>query len=253
MTNPHEIMTLLGGLCVMGFNRLPSINCYWSGKPLMGNTLLKSTFSRDRFKLLLSKLYMIKPEKPSSAGKLYYMEELIGCLKHTFQRCRQDSSFQSIDESMTKFKGRSTLKQYLPMKPVRRGIKLWMRCDALTGHTYNMNVYAGKEGSPNPVGNLGERVVEALVSTIKETNVTLAFDRFFTSVNLMDTLQFGAVGTCNATRKNLPKAAQRLEKGESEFKCNNNGTLLARSCDTKEIILLSNCHNESSSSIQKKN
>ena len=160
---------------------------------------------------------MIKPEKPSSAGKLYYMEELIGCLKHTFQRCRQDSSFQSIDESMTRFKGRSTLKQYLPMKPVRTGIKLWMRCDALTGYTYNMNVYAGKEGLPNPVGTLGERVLKALVSTIKETDVTLAFDRFFTSVNLMDTQRFGAVGTCNATRKNLPKATQRLEKGESEF------------------------------------
>ena len=28
MTNPHEIMSLFGGLCVMGFNRLPSINCY---------------------------------------------------------------------------------------------------------------------------------------------------------------------------------------------------------------------------------
>ena len=121
MTNLHEIMSLLGGLCVMGFNRLPFINCYWSGKPSMGNTSLNSTFSRDRFKLLLSKLYMNKPEKPSSAGKLNYMEELIGCLKHTFQRSRQDSSFQSIDESMTKFKGRSTLKQYLSMKPVKRG------------------------------------------------------------------------------------------------------------------------------------
>ena len=69
----------------------------------------------------------------------------------------------------------------------------------------------------------------------------------------MDTLECGAVGTLNATRKNLPQAAQRLEKRESELKCNNNGTLLARRRDTKEVILLSNCHNESSSSIQKKN
>ena len=114
----------------------------------MGNTLLKSTFSRDRFKLLLFKHYINKPEKPSSAGRLNYMEELIECLKHNFQRCRQDSSFQSIDESMTKFKGRSTLKQCLPMKPVNRGIKLWMRCDAFTGYTYDMNVYAGKKVHP---------------------------------------------------------------------------------------------------------
>ena len=114
----------------------------------MGNTVLKSTFFRVRFKLFLPKLYMNNPEKPSSAGKLYYMEELIGCLKHTFQKCRQDSSFQSKDESMTKFKGRSTLKQYLPMKPIKRGIKLWLRCGALTGYTYDMNVYAGKKIYP---------------------------------------------------------------------------------------------------------
>ena len=77
MTNLHEIMSLLGGLCVMGFNRLPSINCYWSGKPSMGNTLLNSTFSRDRFKLLLSKLYMNKPEKPSSAGNFNAIQTTI--------------------------------------------------------------------------------------------------------------------------------------------------------------------------------
>ena len=69
---------------------------------------------------------------------------------------------------MTKFKSRSTLKQYLPMKPVKRGIKLWMRCDALTGYTYDMNVYAGKEGSPNPVETFGKRVVGALELLVKE-------------------------------------------------------------------------------------
>ena len=122
-----------------------------------------------------------------------------------------------------------------------------MRC------TYRIHVR--HECLPNSVGTLGERVVGAIVSTIKETDVTVAFDRFFTSVNLIlvNTLQFGAVGTCNATRKNLPKPAQRLAKGESEFKCNNNGTLLACWRETKDVILLSNCHNESSSPIQKKN
>ena len=53
MTNPHEIMSLLGGQCVMGFNRLPSINCYWASKRSMGNTLLKSTFSRDKIQIIV--------------------------------------------------------------------------------------------------------------------------------------------------------------------------------------------------------
>ena len=36
----------------------------------------------------------------------------------------------SIDEAMIKFKGRSSLKQYVPLKPVKRGIKAWVRADA---------------------------------------------------------------------------------------------------------------------------
>jgi hypothetical protein len=112
------------------------------------------------------------------------VEEMVSYLKTTFQKCRQDSSLQSIDESMTKFKGRASIKQYLPMKPVERGIKVWMRCDSLTGYTYDMNIYAGKEPNPGE-GTLGERVVKRLALTIQEKDVTLAFDRFFTSVYLM--------------------------------------------------------------------
>jgi hypothetical protein len=43
----------------------------------MGNTSIKSTFYRDRCKLLLSELNMNELEKPQSAGKLYYVEEMV--------------------------------------------------------------------------------------------------------------------------------------------------------------------------------
>jgi len=39
----------------------------------------------------------------------------------------------SVDEAMVAFKGRSTLKQYMPMKPVKQGFKVWMLVDAHTG------------------------------------------------------------------------------------------------------------------------
>jgi len=62
------------------------MNCYWSTKPSMGNAVIKATFSRDRFKCLLSKLYFNTPEKPSDACKTFYVEELLSCLKSTFQQ-----------------------------------------------------------------------------------------------------------------------------------------------------------------------
>ena len=251
LTNPYEMMSLIGCVFIMGYNRLPSINCYWSSKLSMGNALIKSTFSRDRFKLLFSKIYVNSPEKPSSASKTYYVEELFSCLKHTFQKVRQDSPFESIDESMTKFKGRSSIKQYLPLKPVKRGIKVWMRCDSKTGYVYDMDIYSGKEEMARQ-GYLGERVIKKLASSIKEKDVTLAFDRFFTSVSLMNTLQFPAIGTCLKNRKNMPKDIEKLKKGESEFQGNQHGILAVRWVDSKEVVMLTNCHDATVNQVQKK-
>ena len=148
----------------MSYNRLRSINNYWSKHKSMGNSLMKSEFSRDRFKVIISKLYVAEPDKPQQASKLHYVEELLLCLKSTFMKYRQNSSFQSIDESMTKFKERCSFKQYLPMKPLKRGIKLWMRCDPRSGYTYNVNVSAGKD-SEDLSCPLGEKVVKTLLST----------------------------------------------------------------------------------------
>jgi len=129
-----------------------------------------------------------------------------------------ESSHQSIDESMVKFKGRSVLKQYLPLKPIKRGVKVWQRCDAQTGYIFDLNIYAGKtENDEFSEGTLGERVVTKLCSTIKIYDVVLSFDRFFTSVNLVHTLPFSAVGIAIQSRKNVPKFKKYLEKGESEF------------------------------------
>ena len=43
-------------------------------------------FSRDRFKLLASKLYMNEPDKRQSQNKLHYVEELFSCFKQGWIR-----------------------------------------------------------------------------------------------------------------------------------------------------------------------
>ena len=42
-----------------------------------------------------------------------------------------------VDEGMVKFKGRLFFKQYMPKKPVKYGIKLWMAAHSKTGYTSN--------------------------------------------------------------------------------------------------------------------
>ncbi|XP_049779187.1 piggyBac transposable element-derived protein 4-like [Schistocerca cancellata] len=184
---------------------------------------------RDRCKVLLSKLYLNFPEKPDTAGKLYYLESIVACLRNTFQKAKSESTAQSIDRSMVKFKGRSALKQYLPMKPVKHGIKIWMRSDSVTGYTCDFNIYCGKDAN-NLDGTLD----------------------FFTSICLMDTLPFAAVGTCMANRKNVPKLTKKLARRECEFLCNLSGTLWCKWQDTIEVMLVSNCHSNDVCTVNRK-
>lgn len=50
----------------------------------------------------------------------------------------------SIDESMVRFKGRSSLKQYNPMQPIKRGYKIWCRADVYE-YISKFEVYQGKD------------------------------------------------------------------------------------------------------------
>lgn len=111
----------------------------------------------------------------------------------------------------------------MPLKPVKRGIKMWLRCDSLTGYTYDMSIYCGKEGSVLE-RTLGERVVNDLAATISNPDVTLCFDRFFTTVNLINNIQYPALGTFMSNRKNVPKIPENLQRVEAIFKVNSAGT-----------------------------
>ncbi|KFM60564.1 PiggyBac transposable element-derived protein 4, partial [Stegodyphus mimosarum] len=238
-------MLVLGVMLVMSYNQVPNFSDYWSSNSSLGNEAIKNAISRNRCLLLFAKMYFNDPEKDANAPKTYYMDEVVACFKKTFMQAREDSPFQSIDESMAKFKGRSSLKQYLPLKPIKRGIKVWERCDAATGYTYDFNIYSGKDmdNTDHEGTILGERVVLKLSSTIRNPDVTLTFDRFFTSVNLLDNISFPSVGTCISRRKDMPKFSdEKLQKGDSEFLQNRRGTLAARWQDSKEVLILSNCH-----------
>ncbi|KAF2356214.1 PiggyBac transposable element-derived protein [Trinorchestia longiramus] len=56
---------------------------------------------------------------------------------------------------MLKFKGRSSKKQYMPMKNTKRGIKLWVRSCAETAYVYDFDIYSGK--ADNDSGKLKQK------------------------------------------------------------------------------------------------
>ena len=106
----------------------------------------------------------------------------------------------SVDEAMIKFKGWSTLKQYMPKKPIKRGIKVWVRTDSHTGYISQFYVYSGKDNDAMSE-NLGESVVVKLSRPLVGGNYHLYFDNFFTSVSLLEKLERDNIYACGTFRK----------------------------------------------------
>ena len=77
-------------------------------------------------------------------------------LSNKFATLYDPSKHVTVDEAMIKFQGRSSLKQYMPMKPIKRGIKVWVLGDSTNGYFSRFDVYTGRQ--ENREVGLGEKV-----------------------------------------------------------------------------------------------
>ena len=142
---------------------------------------------------------------------------MITALKTIFKSVCYPRCQVSIDEAMIPYKGRSSMKQYLPLKPVKGGFKVWVMADAQNGYFYDSDVYVGTTGERE--GALGESVVLKLSQAISGRYHQVYFDNYFTSIPLLAKLQDQGTyvcGTIRTNRKQYPKdiseEAKRLKR-----------------------------------------
>ena len=119
--------------------------------------------------------------------------------------CYNPRMENAVDEAMIPFKGRSSLKQYMPKKPVKRGFKVWVRADSFNGYICEFMVYVGKEGGRTEVG-LGQKVVERLTRVLVGGHYHIYFHNFCTGVELECLLADGIYfcGAIRSNRNNIP-------------------------------------------------
>ncbi|CAI5689141.1 piggyBac transposable element-derived protein 4-like [Oreochromis niloticus] len=86
------------------------------------------------------------------------------------------------------FRGRCPFRQYMPGKPARYGIKIWVAWNAHSSYAWKMQVYTGKPDKRGPPKkHLATRVVVDLTEGLAPGhNVTC--DNFVTSHELTDRL-----------------------------------------------------------------
>lgn len=237
----------IGLVFCMGILRLPARNDYWRQKKRMFCTSFNDIMPRDRFNLIWRYLHLHNNEdRLPRPDKLHKIRWMLNYLNHQFLEAYVPDGYVTVDESMIKFKGRLSFRQYLPAKPIKWGVKVWSLAESKTGYLHKFQVYTGKEDGQDK--GLTHRVVTDLVGHLQNTNVHVFMDNFYTSMPLLQELLMRGIYACGTVRSNrkglpvelLPKNI-RLEKHQYKVAQKDDLTFCSW-MDTKPVLVLSNYH-----------
>lgn len=160
----------------------------------------------------------------------------------------------AIDEGMVPWRGRLKFKQYLPNKPDKFGMKVYIASESKSGYVCDFNVYTGADFDPDPNAEVGEvqlghsyGVVMGLLrrSNLLNKGYCLYVDNYYTSPTLFDRLSAEntmAVGTVRLNRREVPVALKtKTKKGDVIYRQLDN-LLAMKWMDKREVSMLSTKH-----------
>lgn len=121
---------------------LPSWPNIWSCELDISASFVPSALPQNCFAKTLSNIHVNNNAVMSNNNtcKIYKLRPMINRLNSNFARLYNVSHNVSVDESMVLFKGRNSLKQYKPIKPIKGVFKLWP-FPYLNGYLYHCKVY----------------------------------------------------------------------------------------------------------------
>jgi hypothetical protein len=243
-TIPEEIWLFIAVHIFMGIVELPYRYMYWEKE--WRQQYVVEAFSRDRFTELLRYFHIAEP---TPAGVQHTVVDKIkplydSCLL-TFPDYFIPPRELSLDESMVRFKGRSSWKTVIKGKPTPIGYKLYTV--ASHGYLLTFDIYRGKGGYSNRQGAIHHTVIR-LVTRWSNSNRILFLDNLYTSPALCRHLLSIGIRSCGTVRPNrtglpsdLKQVMKSLRKGETQaWQSDQLGCLVW--CDKQPVLMLSTHH-----------
>ena len=246
----EELKAFLGLIIAMSIHSLPSLRDYWKDDWVLGVPEFAKVMPRNRFLDINRYLHLNDNSKMPArdspdADRLFKLRPFLESLQVNFTRCYNPHREQAVDEAMIKYKGRTSLKQYMPMKPIKRGIKMWCRADSHSGYLCDFDIYTGRHRDGVGKG-LGYSVVTRLCKGIEGKWYKVYFDNFFTSYPLLEYLYCNkilACGTVRQGRKGFPAVlydkdkTKAMKRGEALWRMK--GPILALTWLDKKPVTIS--------------
>jgi hypothetical protein len=116
-TSIQEIEQVFGMIYFMGLVQMPNLQSYWENELSFGS--VANVMPRNHSLKLLTLLHFVNNNNVADEDKqdkLWKLRPWFKYLKANFLKI-PSKEFQSIDEIIVPFKGRSSLKVYMPKKP----------------------------------------------------------------------------------------------------------------------------------------
>jgi len=120
-----EVRLFIALILAMGIISTPELKLYWTRDYILQAPTFHETFSLKRFQLLLRYLHFVNDEATDSNDHLRKIWPLLEMLRTSFKKTYMPEQNISVDESLMLFKGRLLMKQYIPLKRARFGIKIF--------------------------------------------------------------------------------------------------------------------------------
>ena len=203
-----EVETFLGVCMYMSLIKMSSCKNYWSNQfrvEQVAGIMTSKAF------LTLKRYLHFCDNSSSDEDKLRKIRPIIDMLKHRFLEVPLEENL-SIDEQMVPFKGRSSLKQYLPKKPHKWGYKVFV-LSGNSGFAYDLEVYTGRQDNvlldgEKDCGASGNVVIRLSRSVPNNVGHKLFFDNYFCSPELQVSLAHRGIHCLGTVRSNrLPNCA----------------------------------------------
>ena len=192
----EDVKAFLGFSILMGINVLPSIDDYWWRDKTLRYAPIADRITRDRFRYISRYLRFVDNSTLAPRGSPNYNR--LGKVQPLIDRITGKFTELAVDEARIKFQGQSSLKQYMPLKPIKHRIKVWVLADSNNGYFSKLQVYTGKADSPEKA--LGPRVIKELTAHLHGKKHHVFFDNFFTNKELLEDLENDGIHSCGQAR-----------------------------------------------------
>jgi hypothetical protein len=225
-----ELKAFLAIHMYMGMRRQPNIQTYWKkAGSIFHCPTISNIMSHFHFAQLQRCLHLTNPatyehiqKGDPSYDKLRQVRWFVNEIRNACMREWLLGKFLTINEMMVCYKGSyCPIRQYMPKKPEKWGIKFWVLADSVSKFIYCFEVYYGKNLETKvrveiPRSEIGAAygVVMKLLEGLEEKGHCVVMDNYFCSIPLFKDLSakgIYGIGTVRCNRVGLPSHLKNIK------------------------------------------